>query len=152
MTANQYMGKMKGFTTELVAGGCTIDDDELVDLILNDIDKDYNKLVSMVNALKNRTVSDLHDLICAFDMRQNMLSSGDKKSLIPRKTLQPMVMEGVMDIARRTTTMVALAAVKNIEGMAVVVIAPHTSTKRTYGQGLKLLSAAEMCYINGVYQ
>jgi hypothetical protein len=79
MTADQYMGKMKGFTTELVAGGCTIDDDELVDLILNDIDEDYNKLVSMVNALKNRTISDLHDLICAFDMRQNMLSSGDKK-------------------------------------------------------------------------
>ena len=74
------MAEMKGFATELVAAGRTIEDDELVDLILNGLDEDYNGLVASVNAMTNCTVSDLHALLVAFDMRQNMLRGGGQKS------------------------------------------------------------------------
>jgi hypothetical protein len=41
-TTDQYVTKMKGFATELVTAGRTIDDDELRDHILNGLDKEYN--------------------------------------------------------------------------------------------------------------
>jgi hypothetical protein len=77
MMADQYIGKMRGFATELITAGRTIEDDELVDLILNGLDEDYNGLVTTVNAMTTYTVSELHDLISAHDQRQDMLSSGD---------------------------------------------------------------------------
>jgi hypothetical protein len=46
MRADQYIGKMRGFATELIDAGRTIEDDELVDLILNGLDEDYNGLVT----------------------------------------------------------------------------------------------------------
>jgi hypothetical protein len=39
MTADQYVAKMKGFATELIATGRTIDNDELCDHILSGLDK-----------------------------------------------------------------------------------------------------------------
>ncbi|KAK1606145.1 hypothetical protein QYE76_029818 [Lolium multiflorum] len=78
MTADQYIAKMRGFATELVAAGRTIEEDELVDLILNGLDEDYNGLVASVNAMTTPcSVSDFHGLLSAFDTRQNMLSGGN---------------------------------------------------------------------------
>jgi hypothetical protein len=79
MIADQCIDKMKGFATELVAAGRTIDDDELRDHILNGLDEEYNPVFASVSAKTNCTVSDLHDLLRAFERHQNMLSSGNPK-------------------------------------------------------------------------
>jgi hypothetical protein len=79
MTADEYVDQMKGFATELAAGGRTIDDDELRDHILNGLDEEYNLVFASVNAMTTCTVSDLQDLLRAFEHRQNMLSSGNPK-------------------------------------------------------------------------
>ncbi|KAK1699417.1 hypothetical protein QYE76_016176 [Lolium multiflorum] len=79
MDADQYVAKMKGFATELIAAGRSIDDDELRDHILNGLDEEYDGVFALVNAMTNCTVSDLHDLIRASDMRKKMLSGGDPK-------------------------------------------------------------------------
>jgi hypothetical protein len=63
MSADQYIAKIKGFATERIAAGRTIDDDELRDLILNGLGEDYNGVVAAVNAMTSCSVSDLHDLI-----------------------------------------------------------------------------------------
>jgi hypothetical protein len=76
MTADDYVGKMRGFATELTVAGRIIEEEELVDLILNGLDEDYNELFSTVQAMTKCTVSDLQSLIRAFDARQNMLSGG----------------------------------------------------------------------------
>jgi hypothetical protein len=67
MTADQYVNKMKGFATELAAAGRTIDDDELHDDILNGLDEEYNPVFASVNAMTTCTVSDLQDLLRAFE-------------------------------------------------------------------------------------
>jgi hypothetical protein len=67
MTADQYVNKMKGFATELVAAGHTIDDDELRDHILNGLDEEYNPVFASVNAMTTCMVSDLQDLLKAFE-------------------------------------------------------------------------------------
>jgi hypothetical protein len=67
MTADQYVDKMKGFATELIAAGRTIDDDELRDHILNGLDEEYNPVFASVNAMPMCTVSDLQDLLRAFE-------------------------------------------------------------------------------------
>ena len=51
MTADQYVAKMKGFATELIVVGRTIEDDELVDLILNSLSDYYNGFVASINAM-----------------------------------------------------------------------------------------------------
>ncbi|KAK1668456.1 hypothetical protein QYE76_056615 [Lolium multiflorum] len=51
MSADQYIAKIKGFATERIAAGRTIDDDELRDLILNGLGEDYNGVVAAVNAM-----------------------------------------------------------------------------------------------------
>jgi hypothetical protein len=51
---------MRGFSTELVAAGLTIEEDELVNLILNRL----NGLVASINAMTTPcSVSDLHGLL-----------------------------------------------------------------------------------------
>jgi hypothetical protein len=79
MTADQYVDKMKGFATELIAAGHTIEDDELRDHILNGLDEEYNPVFASVSAMTTCTVSDLQDLHRAFEHRQSMLSSGNPK-------------------------------------------------------------------------
>ena len=44
--------KMRGFSTELVTAGHTIDDEELVVFILNGLEEDYNDLVAAVNVMQ----------------------------------------------------------------------------------------------------
>jgi hypothetical protein len=79
MTADQYVAQMKGFAIEIVAAGHTIDDDELRDHILNGLDKEYNPVFESINAMPMCMVSDVHDLLRAFEQRWNMLSSGNSK-------------------------------------------------------------------------
>jgi hypothetical protein len=49
MSADEFVGKMQGFATELIAAGRTIEDGELVDHILNGLDEDYEALVENIN-------------------------------------------------------------------------------------------------------
>jgi hypothetical protein len=67
MTTDQYVDKMKGFATELVSISCTIDNDEHRDHILNSLDEEYNPVFASVNAMPMCTVSDLQDLLRAFE-------------------------------------------------------------------------------------
>ena len=68
MTADQYVAKMRGFAIELIATGCDIEDEELVEFMLNGLDAEYNGLVSAVNAMDTCSVSDLHGLLAAHDV------------------------------------------------------------------------------------
>ena len=79
MTADQYVAKMRGFAIELIAAGRDIDDEELVEFLLNGLDEEYDGLVSAVLAMDTCSVSDLHGLLAAHDMRQEMLSGGGQK-------------------------------------------------------------------------
>ncbi|KAK1628605.1 hypothetical protein QYE76_002920 [Lolium multiflorum] len=56
MSAGQYVAKMKGFATELIAAGRPIEEDELRDLILNGLDEEYDGVWASVNGMTNCTI------------------------------------------------------------------------------------------------
>ena len=68
-TADQYIAMMRGFAQELMAAGKPVDEDELVTYIVNGLDEDYNSVAASVNVMESCTVSELHWLISAFEIR-----------------------------------------------------------------------------------
>ena len=75
LTAAQYIAKMKGFASELVAAGKGVDDDELRDYILNGLDSGYNSLVASINAVPTTMLHDMCSQLEAYDLRQQMLAA-----------------------------------------------------------------------------
>jgi hypothetical protein len=75
MTVDQFISKMRGFVSELVAAGKRVDDDKLKDYILNGLDEDYNSLVASINVVPSTTLNEMCSQLKAFDMRQTMLTA-----------------------------------------------------------------------------
>jgi hypothetical protein len=72
MTLDQFISKMRGFASELVAAGKRVDDDELKDYILNGLGGDYNSLVASINDVPSTTLNDMCSQLKAFDMHQTL--------------------------------------------------------------------------------
>ncbi|XP_071676997.1 uncharacterized protein [Lolium perenne] len=80
LSAQQYITKMKGFASELVAVGKPVDDDELKDYILNGLDDSYNGLVAVINAHPNTKLNDACSQLLSYETRDNMLASTGQAS------------------------------------------------------------------------
>ena len=74
MTVPEYFGKMKGYTDEMVASGKPLDDEELVSYILNNLDIDYNPLVSTIlGRVESISVSKLYAQLLKFENQMDLL-------------------------------------------------------------------------------
>jgi hypothetical protein len=81
MTTDQFFAKMKGFSSELVAAGKPVEDDEMIGYILNGLDSSYNDLVSSVNGNPHTTLDDVYGQINSHDLRRDMLvESGQEEA------------------------------------------------------------------------
>jgi hypothetical protein len=78
MTMAQFFAKMKGYASELVALGKTLDESELNTYLLNGLDGTYNDAIASANVQPGITVDELYDQLTAHDLRHSMLQdTGD---------------------------------------------------------------------------
>jgi hypothetical protein len=78
MTMAQFFAKMKGYASDLVALGKTLDESELITYLLNGLDGTYNDAIASANGQPGITVDELYDQLTAHDLRHSMLQdTGD---------------------------------------------------------------------------
>jgi hypothetical protein len=127
MSADEYFTKMMGFAYEMGALGKSLDEDEVINHVLNGLDKGhYNSLITSVNGNPGTSLDELYDQLYAYDLRNCVEESTDSFSSIANMPSVTTARVGALlprTVARLRVVVVMVATAVALLRVVVVTVA-----------------------------